>query len=156
MTYATVAPSLIHRAVRAYGAVTAIVDTLQPLFALSIRLYLGRVFIASGLIKLMNWDSTLALFAYEYHVPLLPPALAAILGTAAEVLLPVFLVAGLGTRFVAFALFAFNIVAATSYPDLSPAGLKDHILWGTLMIVLFVYGPGKFSIDRWLTLRSQQ
>jgi len=156
MTYGTVAPSLIHRAVRAYGAVTALVDTLQPLFALLIRFYLGRVFFASGSIKLMNWDSTLALFANEYHVPILPPTLAAIMGTAAEIGLPVFLVFGLGTRFAAIALFVFNIIAATSYPDLSPAGLKDHVLWGTLMIVLFFYGPGKISIDHWLKLRSQQ
>jgi putative oxidoreductase len=152
----TVAPSFVNRAVRAYGAVSALVDTLQPLFALLIRLYLGRVFFVSGSIKLMNWDSTLALFANEYHVPLLPPTLAAIMGTTAEIGLPVFLVFGLGTRFAAIALFVFNIIAATSYPDLSPAGLKDHILWGTLMIVLFFYGPGKISIDRWLKLRSQQ
>jgi len=104
----------------------------------------------------MNWDSTLALFANEYHVPILPPTLAAIMGTAAEIGLPVLLVFGLGTRFAAIALFVFNIIAATSYPDLSPAGLKDHVLWGTLMIVLFFYGPGKISIDHWLKLRSQQ
>ena len=69
------------------------------------RLYVGRVFFASGLIKLSNWDSTLALFANEYHVPVLSPHLAAILGTAAEIGLPVLLVLGLGTRFAAVALF---------------------------------------------------
>ena len=45
---------------------------------------------------------------------------------------------------------AFNIVAATSYPDLSPAGLKDHVLWGALMLVIAVYGPGRLALDRWL------
>ena len=108
------------------------IDRLQSLFAFALRLYVGRVFFASGLIKLSNWDATLALFTHEYHVPVLSPHLAAVLGTAAEVGLPVFLVLGLGTRFAAVALFIFNIVAATSYPDLSPAGLKDHILWGAL------------------------
>jgi uncharacterized membrane protein YphA (DoxX/SURF4 family) len=47
----------------------------------------------------------------------------------------------------ALALFAFNIVAVLSYPDLSDVGLNDHILWGTLMLVLAVYGPGKLSVD---------
>ena len=108
------------------------------------------MFFVSGLIKLSNWDATLALFANEYHVPVLPPHLAAILGTAAEVGLPVLLVLGLGTRFAAFALFVFNIVAATSYPDFSPAGLKDHILWGALMVVIFFYGPGKIALDEWI------
>jgi putative oxidoreductase len=49
----------------------------------------------------------------------------------------------------------FNLVAATSYPDLSPAGLKDHILWGTLCAVLFFYGPGSLSLDAWLGRRSR-
>jgi putative oxidoreductase len=144
------APSLARRAVHAYGAIAGLIDKLQWLFALGVRIYVGRVFFTSGMIKLSNWDSTLALFANEYHVPVLPPQLAAVLGTAAEVGLPIFLVAGLGTRFAAVALFVFNIVAATSYPDLSPAGLKDHILWGALMAVIFVYGPGKIALDTWI------
>jgi putative oxidoreductase len=104
----------------------------------------------SGLTKIQDWSITLSLFRNEYHVPLLPPALAAPLGTATELSLPVFLVLGLGTRAAAVALFVFNLVAATSYPDLSDAGLKDHVLWGALMLVLVVYGPGKLAIDRWI------
>jgi putative oxidoreductase len=34
---------------------------------------------------------------------------------------------------------------------LSDAGFKDHVLWGALMLVLAVYGPGRFSLDRWLS-----
>ena len=131
-----------------------LIDRLQPIFALAVRLYVARVFIASGLIKIMGWDSTLALFANEYHVPLLSPTVAAYLGTAAEVGLPVLLALGLGTRFAAAALFAFNIVAVISYPDLSDAGLKDHMLWGALMLVTFFYGPGKIALDRLLEWRA--
>src|SRR6185436_9132492 len=83
------------------------VDKLQPLFALAIRLYVAKVFFASGLVKLSNWSSTLALFENEYHVPVLSPALAAGLGTGAEIVLPVLLALGIGTRFSAFALFLF-------------------------------------------------
>ncbi len=143
----------IERAVRAYGNAAGFIDRVQSLFAFALRLYVGRVFFASGLIKLSNWDATLALFTNEYHVPVLSPHLAAVLGTAAEVGLPVFLVLGLGTRFAAVALFIFNVVAATSYPDLSPAGLKDHILWGALIMVIFVYGPGRIALDAWLAKR---
>jgi putative oxidoreductase len=64
---------------------------------------------------------------------------------------------GLGGRWVALALFVFNIVAATSYPDISEAGIKDHILWGVLLAVVFFHGPGKLSIDyllqRWYARR---
>jgi len=70
-----------------------------------------------------------------------------------EIGLPILFVLGFGTRLTALALFMFNIVAATSYPGLSPAGLKDHILWGALMMVIFVYGPGKIALDGWLAKR---
>jgi putative oxidoreductase len=141
------------RAVQAYATIAELIDKLQPLFGLALRVYVGEVFFRSGLIKLASWSSTVALFANEYHVPVLPPYLAAVLGTAAEIGLPVLLVLGLGTRFTAVAMFVFNIVAATSYPDLSPAGLKDHILWGALLMVTFFYGPGKIAVDEWLKRR---
>jgi putative oxidoreductase len=108
------------------------------------------VFFASGLIKLENWAGTQALFENEFHVPVLTPYAAALLGTAAELGLPAMLVLGLGTRAVALALFAFNVVAVISYPDLSDAGFKDHVLWGALLTVTFIYGPGRFALDAWL------
>jgi putative oxidoreductase len=126
----------------------ALVDKLQPLLALAMRIYVARVFFDSGLIKLQSWNSTLALFENEFHVPLLSPAAAAIVGTGAEIVLPVLLALGIGTRLAAVALFAFNIVAVISYPDLSDAGLKDHMLWGALLLVIFVYGPGRIAVDR--------
>jgi len=147
----TPATSLWSRTGRAYAVAEGWIDKLQSVAALAIRLYLARVFIASALTKLNDWSITVALFENEYHVPILPPAMAAVLGTAAELGLPLLLVAGLGTRAAALALFAFNIVAVVSYPDLSDAGQKDHILWGTLMLVLAVYGPGKLSVDRLLS-----
>jgi putative oxidoreductase len=136
-----------------YAAAVRLLDSLQPLFALALRLYVARVFFNSGLIKIGNWTGTLGLFQNEFHVPLLPPHIAAVLGTAAELGLPVFLALGLGTRAAAFALFIFNIVAVISYPDLSDAGLKDHMLWGTMLLVTFFYGPGKIAIDEWLRRR---
>jgi putative oxidoreductase len=141
------------RGVHLYAAAVDLVLKLQSVFALLLRLYVARVFFTSGMIKLGNWTGTLGLFQNEYHVPLLPPTLAAYLGTAAEVGLPVFIALGLGTRAAALALFVFNIVAATSYPDLSPAGLKDHILWGTILLVTLFYGPGKISVDEWIKRR---
>ena len=151
-TTATV-PAPTARLARIYACFAALLEKLQPIFALAMRLYLAKVFITSGWLKAQRWDSTLALFANEYHVPLLSPQVAAVLGTAAELGLPVLIALGIGTRAAALALFVFNIVAVISYPDLSDAGLQQHVLWGTLMLVIAVYGPGKLSIDRWLGLR---
>jgi putative oxidoreductase len=148
------ATPLPNRVVRLHASLGGLADGLQPLFALVVRLYVARVFLASGLIKLGNWDSTLALFANEFHVPVLSPVAAAYLGTGAELALPVLLALGIGTRFAAIALFVFNIVAVISYPDLSDAGLKDHMLWGALLLVTFFYGPGKLAVDHWLARRA--
>src|SRR5512137_1571329 len=85
-------------ALRLHADFSRLLDKVQPLFALVLRLYVARVFFASGLVKLQNWDSTLALFANEFHVPVLPPQAAALLGTGAEIFLPVLLALGIGTR----------------------------------------------------------
>jgi putative oxidoreductase len=147
---ATLPVPLLQRLADRYTGFAGLLDKLQSLFAFAIRCYVAKAFFLSGLTKLRSWESTLALFTNEYKVPVLPPAVAAVLGTAAEIGLPVLLVTGIGTRAAALALFVFNIVAATSYPDISPAGLKDHVLWGALLLVTAVYGPGKLALDGWL------
>lgn len=124
-----------------------------PVLDLGIRLFVAMVFFKSGLTKIANWNATLFLFENEYHVSLLSPNVAAYLGTAAELGLPVLLVLGLGSRFAAAALFVFNIVAIISYPDLGEVGLKDHQYWGLLLLITLVHGPGKLSLDRFISKR---
>lgn len=126
------------------------VNFVSPVFDLGIRLYLFDVFFSSGLTKIQSWETTKMLFAYEYNVPLLNPELAAWLGTITELALPVILVIGLFSRPTALALFAFNAVAAMSYPDISPAGVVDHLMWGVMCAVIFFHGAGKLSLDYWL------
>ena len=82
---------------------------LSSVLDLGIRLYIAKVFFLSGLTKIRDWDTTLTLFREEYHVPVLPPELAAFMGAAGELVLPVFLAVGLGTRFAAFGLTFVNI-----------------------------------------------
>lgn len=129
---------------------SAALETAKPVVDLIVRLWVANVFFKSGLTKISSWDSTLSLFENEYQVPLLSPELAAYLGTAAELGLPILLALGLGTRFAALALFVFNVIAVISYPDLSPAGLNEHIYWGLLMLVTIVHGGGKLALDGWI------
>ena len=145
--------SLSGRVAALYCGFSRLVDRLQPPLALGLRLYVARVFLLSGLTKIHDWSVTLALFENEYHVPVLSPSVAAALGTATELSMPVLLALGLGTRFAAGALFVFNIVAVMSYPDLPDIAVKDHILWGVMLLVLLVYGAGGISVDRWLQSR---
>jgi len=136
-----------------YCAASRLLDKLQPLLLLGFRLYVAKVFWMSGLTKTRDWSITLALFTDEYHVPLLSPAVAAALGTATELSMPVLLVLGLATRFGAFVLFFFNIIAVISYPALADIQVKDHILWGTMILVVLLFGPGRISLDHLLERR---
>lgn len=127
-----------------------VLNALQPLALLAARVYVARVFWLSGLTKLRDWDITLALFTDEYHVPLLPPEVAAWMGTAGEIALPVLLVLGLGGRFAALGLFAVNGVAALSVPEMPEPALMLHVFWGALLAGIAVFGPGRWSVDaRW-------
>ena len=125
---------------------------LQSPFLLIIRVYVAWVFLKSGLHKIGDWETTLLLFEWEYKVPLLPWELAAYLATFAELVLPVFLIAGLGTRFFALALSAVNIIAVVSYYATlaKGAGLVWHYMWGSMLLVSILYGGGYFSVDQWL------
>jgi putative oxidoreductase len=136
--------------VKLIGKAVIGIEFLTPLIDLGLRLWVARVFWNSGLQKTASWDSTLMLFEYEYAVPLLPFDVAAYLATGVELVAPVLLVLGLGTRASALALFILNYVAAISYPDINIAGIKDHMLWGTMLAITFFHGPGKISIDYFL------
>jgi putative oxidoreductase len=131
----------------------AAVSHLQSLALLAARLYVAQVFFMSGLTKLRDWSSTLALFNDFYQVPLLPPALAAYLGTAGELVLPVLLVLGLAGRFAGAGLFVVNLMAVLSLmaEDLTPAALAQHTLWGVLALAIALWGAGRWSLDRVLT-----
>ena len=146
--------ALIDKARTAWSPLTRLLDALQPLAALLARLYVGQVFFLSGLTKLRDWGTTVALFTDEYKVPVLPPELAAVLGTAGELVLPVLLVIGLAGRFSALGLFVVNVVAVISLSEIAPAALQQHILWGTLLAALAIYGLGPWALDRWMVLKS--
>ncbi|HVV69653.1 MAG TPA: DoxX family protein [Gammaproteobacteria bacterium] len=137
--------------VRFFGFLGSINNFFVPIGHLLIRLWLAHIFFSAGLVKIQTWLSTVTLFTYEYHVPFLPPELAAVLATFIELVWPVLLVLGLGGRFMYFVLFVYNIIAVISYPYLLTAvgyaGLQQHINWGLLIMMLMFYGSGKLSLD---------
>lgn len=134
------------------GGVLAL-DFARPALDLAIRLYLANVFWKSGLVKLSSWSSTVALFTYEYHVPWLPPGVAAVLATITELSGAVLLALGLGARAGAAALFVLDVVAWIAYPDLGDAALKDNFYWGALLLVIVFHGAGRLSLDHLIRRR---
>jgi putative oxidoreductase len=144
---------VLQRGLGLWRLLTRLLDSLQPLAALLARLYIAQIFFLSGLTKLRDWEITVALFTDEYKVPMLPPALAAAMGTAGEIALPVLLVLGLGGRFSPLGLFVVNAVAVISLSEIAPAALQQHMFWGSLLAGLAIYGLGPWSLDRWVASR---
>lgn len=139
-----------------------VVRPFQDLMLLGLRLYVGWQFLKAGLLKLGAWENTLFLFQYEYEVPLLPPYAAAVLGTAGEVLFPALLFAGLASRLSALGLQAVNVMAVVAYahvifnPEFGTGAAADHYFWGLMLLVVLVFGPGRYSADGWLSRHRQE
>jgi putative oxidoreductase len=112
--------------------------------AIPLRLAVATVFWNSGMTKLANWDTALALFAEDYKMPLLPPEIAAYIAATIELTTPVLLVAGLFTRLVAAVLLGMvTVIEIFVYPQAWPT----HIQWAAMLLVLLCRGAGKLSLD---------
>jgi len=145
----------LHRANRLAERATR---PFESLLLLGTRLYVAWQFLKSGWLKVTDWETTLFLFKDEYHTPLLPPVAAAMAGTFGELVFPLLLILGLLTRYAAAGLFAVNVVAVVSYAHVLysegfEAAIGQHYLWGFMLLVVAIYGPGAWSADRWLAPR---
>jgi putative oxidoreductase len=120
------------------------------LLALPLRLAVATVFWRSGLTKLANWDTAVALFADEYRLPVLPPELAATMAASIELSTPVLLVLGLFTRAASLVLLGMTaVIEIFVYPQAWPA----HIQWAAMLLVLLCRGAGTLSLDHGLWQR---
>lgn len=132
----------------------ASVPAALPLLAL--RLALAVPFYKSGLTK---WDGFLQLsggaqylfgqefklhiFGTQYPYPF--PTAAAYGAGIAEIVLPILLVLGLGTRFAALALLAMTAVIQITVPE---GWANFHLPWAAMALTLVVFGGGALSLDR--------
>lgn len=146
---------IVSRLYRFQARPLANLSRLEPVLQLSARLHVAQVFWTSGLTKVQNWEGTLFLFQEEYQVPLLPPELAAWMGTGGELALPPLLALGLLGRFAALGLSVVNAVAVLSLAEVAPVALMQHLQWGALLVWLAVRGPGAWSLDRFFERNDQ-
>ena len=102
------------------------------------------VFFRSGLVKISDWNATLMLFQNEYHVPVLPPEVAATIAACNELGVSTLVLLGAFTRLGALLLLGMvAVIQVFVYPMAWP----DHIQWLAFMTVLVLRGPGRLSLD---------
>ena len=111
---------------------------------LPMRIAAFSVFMRSGLVKIADWSSTLSLFADEYKVPVLPPALSAYMATTIELGASSLILVGLATRFSVLAVIG---MIATIQIFVYPMAWPDHIQWLAFLLPILIWGPGRFALD---------
>jgi putative oxidoreductase len=116
-----------------------------PLLQVLFRLAVASVFLKAGLNKLLGWEFTVQLFIDEYKVPVLPPELAAVFATTAELSCSLLLIVGLWTRLATLPLLGMiTVIQLFVYPN----AYSEHLTWGAILLFLLTRGAGPFSRDR--------
>ncbi len=137
----------------AFGSFCAsIVAPLANLFA---RIWIGLIFWRSGVLKFEDMEETVENFDPEedgdfvisFLPDSLPPEIPAYMATFGELILPIMLFIGLGTRIGALGLLIMTIVIQYFVP-----GFEDHqhILWMAILLMIIGQGGSKISLDNWL------
>jgi putative oxidoreductase len=152
-------PQTNTRQLAAGGSIARIEALLQaipqsmPLLAL--RLALAVPFFKSGMTKWAGFlqlsDGARYLFTEEFRLHLFgaevpypfPIAMATASGIA-EIVLPVLLVLGLGTRFAALGILAMTAVIQLTVPD---GWANFHLPWAAMALTLVVLGGGRIALD---------
>ena len=111
------------------------------------RILLSAIFLINGIGKIFNYEGTIQ-YMENFDVPgyLIIPAI------TVEILFPILLIIGYYTKSSALVLSLFTLVLAVIFhTDFSNqmqlmSFLKNIAIAGGFLII-FVYGPGKYSID---------
>jgi len=111
------------------------------------RLAMASVFLPAGLLRLASWESTIALFQDEYKVPVLAPAVAAVMATTFELGCSSLLIVGLATRLATLPLLG-QILTIQLF--VYPQAWHEHLVWGSILLFLLTRGAGDFSMDHLL------
>ena len=118
------------------------------------RIFLSALFLFNGIAKIFDYEGTIE-YMENFEVPgyLISPAI------IIEILFPILLIIGYKTRRSAIVLASFTILLAVIFhTDFSnqmqlTQFLKNFAIAGGF-IMIFVYGPDKYSID--YMLKSKQ
>ena len=116
-----------------------------PKIDLGIRLWLAKIFVVSGFLKLSSWQTALDLATNEYPVSWMSPVTAAYLGVSIELLGGALLALGLLTRYAAVPMLILSLVIQFSYLP-----FDSQLFWAALFGWYAIYGAGPLSIDHLL------
>ncbi len=126
---------------------------LESLPLLLFRLVLAYGFYGPAMMKLKNIDGIISWFT-DMGMPM--PALNAYMATATESLGVLFLILGFSTRIISVPLIVVMLVAIKTVHlangfESGNNGFEIPLYYIFMLFALFIYGPGKYSLDYLLT-----
>jgi putative oxidoreductase len=136
-----------------FGGLSKLGEWIAPL---GLRLLLAYEFWLAGVEKFNgeNWFADIQeQFPFPFNV--VPVEISWQISTWTELIGPVMLVLGLGTRFASVSLIILTIVAWISVHagngyNVSDNGFKLPLIYLVMFVPLLLSGPGKLSLDHWI------
>lgn len=119
-----------------------------PFFQSGLTKFDGFLSVSPGAVWLFANDFKLHLFGATLAYPF--PTAMAVLSGIGELLFPVLLVLGFGTRFAALGLLGMTAIIQLTIPD---AWQSFHLPWAAMLLAILVYGPGRLSLDELVARR---
>jgi putative oxidoreductase len=122
---------------------------LESIPLLLLRLVLAYGFYGPAMMKIKNIDSIISWFT-DMGMPM--PALNAYMAATTEGLGVLFLILGFSTRIIAVPLIVVMLVAIKTVHlangfESGNNGFEIPLYYIIMLIALFIYGPGKYSLD---------
>jgi putative oxidoreductase len=142
----------------AHTAFGRLLDHFRSLLLLATRWYVGWPYWRAGSLKIGSLGTSLELFRVEHHAAGLS-MLAFAAEASGELLCAALLLLGLFARVGALGAFCLNAALLLTYRPLGlgagEAAVRDrYMLWGFMLLVLTIFGPGRIAVDTWLERRS--
>lgn len=148
------APNLVQRLDGAIATIPAALPLLAlrvalavPFFKSGLTKWDGFLTLSNGARFLFTQEFSLHIFGQQYPYP--APILMATMAGIGEIVLPILLVLGLGTRFAALGILAMTAVIQLTVPE---GWANFHLPWAAMALTLAVYGGGPLALDRLIGL----
>ncbi|MBF5026485.1 DoxX family protein [Planobacterium oryzisoli] len=127
---------------------------VNELVLLAVRIFIGFAMISHGFPKLMKLSGDEPISFYNFLG--LGPEVSLGLAVFAEFVCSIFIILGLFTRWAVFFLLITMAVAGLVVHGSDPFGDKEmSLLYLANYLMLFAFGPGKFSIDAMIAKRKE-
>lgn len=158
MTGANRPANLVQRAERAIAAIPEALPLLALRFAIAVPFFKsgltkwdGFLTLSNGARYLFTQEFSLHIFGSQYPYP--APILMATLAGIGEIMLPILLVVGLGTRFAAVGILLMTALIQLTVPE---GWANFHLPWAAMALALAVYGGGPVTLDRLIGLGGRK